>query len=764
MPTRTKKDKTTITSCRFVCCKEGLRVKDKRDYLTVNPRQETRTDCKAKISLVLQDGKLRVKEFVEEHNHVLHTMQTAHMLASQRHVSEIQAHEIELANDSGIQQRASFTLASMHVGGRDNLGYTRLDQKNYLRTRRQNSMKYGEAGSLLGYFQDQISSNPSFFHAFQMDSEEQITNIFWADARMQLDYGYFGDVISLDTTYCTNNAHRPLALFSGFNHHRGVVIFGAALLYDETTASFNWLFETFLKAHNQKKPLTMFTDQDQAMAKAIQEVFPNTCHGLCTWHLMQNGIKHLGNLMKNGSHFLQDFKACMYRYEEETEFEAAWSKILLDYNVHENTWIRSIYSLKEKWAACYMKRFLTLGMRSTQLSESLNADVKRCLKPDVDILQFFKHFELVVEDKRYNELKCEFEAREKVPRLRYPSSPMIQQLAKVYTPTIFEMFQDQIDLFFTCCVKQRRESESLIEYVINMLNHKGEWKVLFYPQEKSISCTCRKFENFGILCCHAVKAFEANDVKEVPDQYILKRWSKNARIGVIFDVNGREVEEDPKLVRTLQYKSLCKIMIKLASDVSGNHEEVSLVQSGIDELINKVMTLRLGTITTNRHQKETSLVHSSTNDTITPSSIDTLQPTGIKKRQGRKSSKRLKSSVEVRLSRTSSKPTVKNSQSEQSTDIGAQSQVQFENPFSFTKFSSDILPDMFSHKPLIQECCPFELKQNQPCHHTSFTSYHIGIHSRSGCTTISVPTAPTTSQAATPGEQEGIVAEPPTGH
>ncbi|KAF7843486.1 protein FAR1-RELATED SEQUENCE 5-like [Senna tora] len=75
--------------------KEGLRVKDKRDYLTVNPRQETRTDCKAKISLVLQDGKLRVKEFVEEHNHVLHTMQTAHMLASQQHVSEIQAHEIE---------------------------------------------------------------------------------------------------------------------------------------------------------------------------------------------------------------------------------------------------------------------------------------------------------------------------------------------------------------------------------------------------------------------------------------------------------------------------------------------------------------------------------------------------------------------------------------------------------------------------------------------------------------------------------------------
>lgn len=48
-----------------------------------------------------------------------------------------------------------------------------------------------------------------------MDLEEQITNVFWADAKMLIDYESFGDVISVDTTYCTNRAHRPLALFSG---------------------------------------------------------------------------------------------------------------------------------------------------------------------------------------------------------------------------------------------------------------------------------------------------------------------------------------------------------------------------------------------------------------------------------------------------------------------------------------------------------------------------------------------------------------------
>jgi hypothetical protein len=61
------------------------------------------------------------------------------------------------------------------------------------------------------------------------------TNIFWVDARMIIDYAYFGDVITFDTTCGTNKELRPLGVFTGFNHHRGVVIFGVALLYDETT-------------------------------------------------------------------------------------------------------------------------------------------------------------------------------------------------------------------------------------------------------------------------------------------------------------------------------------------------------------------------------------------------------------------------------------------------------------------------------------------------------------------------------------------------
>ena len=120
-------------------------------------------------------------------------------------------------------------------------------------------MEHGEAISLGRYFNRQLNENRSYYFATQLDCEELITNIFWADARMIIDYSHFGDVIMFDTTYSTNRDARPLGVFLGLNHHRETVVFGGALLYDETIESFVWLFETFLEAMSEKKPITIFT-------------------------------------------------------------------------------------------------------------------------------------------------------------------------------------------------------------------------------------------------------------------------------------------------------------------------------------------------------------------------------------------------------------------------------------------------------------------------------------------------------------------------
>ncbi|KAK9705025.1 hypothetical protein RND81_07G027800 [Saponaria officinalis] len=327
-------------------------------------------------------------------------------MSSQRKITETQAISIELADASGIKPRAAHELHVAQVGKSSNLNYTHRDHKNYLRSKRQKDLMYGEAGSLLKYFHEQTLENPSFQYSIQLDSEEQITNIFWADVKMLIDYSLFGDKLAFDTTFGTNKENRPIGVFVGFNHFREIVVFGAALLYDETTESFNCLFETFLATHGNKMPKTIFTDQDIAMGKAIAEVMPDTWHGLCTWHIMQNATKHL---LHDGSSVLRQFKACMYEYNDEASFEQAFT--ILRSTVTKSSWLDGIYDLKKKWAECYMPNVFSLGMRSTQLSESFNKDLKDYLQCKLDVMRFFKQFERVIKKKRENEIISEYESR-----------------------------------------------------------------------------------------------------------------------------------------------------------------------------------------------------------------------------------------------------------------------------------------------------------------------------------------------------------------
>jgi transposase-like protein len=137
------------------------------------------------------------------------------------------------------------------------------------------------------------------------------------------------------------------------------------------------------------------------VGKAIAEVFSEAWHGLCTFHIMQNATKHLHEEKSENNKdidILSEFSACMYKYEDIAEFEQKFE--LMRKKVTKQSWLDSIYKLKEKWVECYMKDVFTLGMRSTQLSESFNNDLKIHFKSDFDIIRFLKHFERVVQGKK----------------------------------------------------------------------------------------------------------------------------------------------------------------------------------------------------------------------------------------------------------------------------------------------------------------------------------------------------------------------------
>ncbi|KAL5776613.1 hypothetical protein ACOSP7_009539 [Xanthoceras sorbifolium] len=139
-----------------------------------------------------------------------------------------------------------------------------------------------------------------------------------------------------------------------------------------------------------KAPKTIFIDQDAAMAKALTIVMPETYHRLCMWHMMQNALKHVSGVFGGPGGVESVLSRFMDNIEEESQFVTEWNDMLDAYGMHDNDWLKT-------WSA---------GMKSTQLNESFNASLKDYLKSDLNLSQFFMHFERMVNDKRYKELEA----------------------------------------------------------------------------------------------------------------------------------------------------------------------------------------------------------------------------------------------------------------------------------------------------------------------------------------------------------------------
>nr|XP_027067814.1 protein FAR1-RELATED SEQUENCE 5-like [Coffea arabica] len=523
------KDKDSVTtSRRYSCCKEGVKRKYKGDVMPKRTRAPTKTGCGAKMVIILFRGTMKycVHDLVLERNHELHITQCAHMMPSQRKVSVAQGFQGEISEDAGFSMKQSHELMGKEAGGMGNVDYTRDDLKRYLRTRRERSLKYGEAGSMINYFQEQTLENPSFFHAVQLDCEEEITNIFWTDTGMLIDYNFFGDVVTFDTTYKKNKEYRLLGVFVGFNQHRQIVIFGAHIMYDETIDFFKWVFGTFLEAMYGKRPSTILTDQDHAMAAALSVVMPETFHSLCTFHIRRNFMKHLGNHCKENSDLLYIFGACIYEFEEVEQFN-----------------------------------------------------------------RFFRHFNRVVDEKRHNELIAEYEMRQKLPMVGLRQTPMFVHASETYSPTIFVTFQNKYGESTAMIILRQQDAAMFMEFTVMRYDGGPERIVVFNRNDLSMRCSCKKYENEGILYGHALKVFDTVGIKIIPPEYVKKRWTKRARVGDCFDRQGWEVVADPKIMISTRYREFAPTMIKVATRAAMSEDTSKVAITVISDLAKRIELL-----------------------------------------------------------------------------------------------------------------------------------------------------------------------------
>lgn len=537
---RSRKDDTVIMR-RFVCTREGFHSKRViyDDGKKKRKRGTTREGCMAMIEVIRKDhGKWVVTKLVTEHTHMVALPE-----------------KVRPRDDKAIIPGNVGLLHGESSGGFNNL-------KNFNRGIRVNPFgEGGEAQGLLEYLKRMQAENPAFFYAIQVDNSNCMTNVFWADAKARMAYQYFGDAVTFDTTYKKTKYMMPFATFRGVNHHLQSVNFGCALLMDETKGSYVWLLETWVAAMGGRHPVSLVTDRDKAMEGAITRVFPNTRHRFCKWHILSRCKQKLSDVYLKHVTLKRDLKECINESETIEDFETRWEYILDKYNLWDNTWLQSLYNIRRQWATVYQKDTFFPELSVSRRSESLNKFFKKHFNAKTSLLVFVSLFDQHLASQYEKEAQADFTTVYSKPLLRTPS-PMEKQAAGVYTKAVFDKFQVEFVESLGYYV-DKIEDDPIIKYSVAKEedNHRT-YIVYFSESDKKANCSCCKFEYSGILCRHILRVFFIVGVRMLPEEYILKRWTRTATSNVVLE----ERAIDPGLSFQEQliawYNDLCLDAVK----------------------------------------------------------------------------------------------------------------------------------------------------------------------------------------------------------
>ncbi|XP_042422989.1 protein FAR-RED IMPAIRED RESPONSE 1-like [Zingiber officinale] len=500
----------------FGCSKNGKtapRVKN-----SFYPRPCSKTDCKAKINITVQnDGSCVITSIQLEHNHALSSRKSRHFRCNK--VLDFQTkRKLELNDQAGITLSKSFQSFVVEAGGYENLSFDERKCRNYVAESRRLRLGNGDVEALNNYFYRMQSRNSNFFYVIDVDEDSRIRNIFWADARSRAACDSFSDVITFDTTYLTNSYDMSFAPFVGVNHHGESILLGCGLISKEDSETFIWLFKSWLTCMRGRAPRAIITDQCKAMEIAIVEVFPNSHHRLCLWHIMKK-LPAKFSSHANYKLIKRNLKNIVYNSMTSEECDSNWKKLIEEFNLEKNDWLNSLYEIRHKWMPVYVKDKFWAGMSTSQRSESMNAFFDDYVHSKTTLKQFIEQYD--------NALKSKIEKEDN---------------------SDFASFNSIIPVI----------SGNPIE-----------------KQFQSMKCLCRLFEFRGIVCRHLMSVIVKRNITIVPENYILERWRKDIKRGYqgitnIYDDSYHHAEERQR------YNNLQPLLQEVGQLGSKNDERTAI--------------------------------------------------------------------------------------------------------------------------------------------------------------------------------------------
>ncbi|XP_021974744.2 protein FAR1-RELATED SEQUENCE 5-like [Helianthus annuus] len=407
----------------------------------------------------------------------------------------------------------------------------------------------------------------------------------WKDVfSMYKDYAvYSGFSIHKGQTKRWKGYNMIFVPFTGVDNHKQCVTFGAGLLFNETTESYKWLLESFLKAH-KKQPKLVLTDQDPSMKAAISEVFTDSRHRLCMWHIMKK-------LPTKFCVFIciycwrpvtnSELRALIYRlvwsiHMKPSTFETRWQLLMEEYRLQDHDWLNDMYSIRDQWVPAYFCDIpMCCLMKTTSRCESSNSSFKVNSSSANTLVQFMLCYETRIDNHRYRQRVAEFKTSSSV--FMDSTDLAIEKHAfELYTHAISTEVRKEIykgKLF--CYIVNTEDCDDVCVYYVNQLDKRNNttntFTVKLELSNQSVSCSCNNFIRIGYLCRHIFCVYRVNNIEKIPAQFVVKRWSRDVLPKSLFSIESRYgVDTRPQAAARSQILEIVTECVDaLRSDVGG---------------------------------------------------------------------------------------------------------------------------------------------------------------------------------------------------
>ncbi|KAL4283470.1 hypothetical protein GQ457_16G030280 [Hibiscus cannabinus] len=488
---RSKND-GSITSRRFVCSKEGF-------------QHPSRVGCGAFMRIKRTDsGSWMVDRLNKDHNHDLE-------------VQTVCQKKFSTASKKFIEEETN-GMVSVDLGEMNNSKITKRSRENKIGT--------DWYPVLLDYFQTKQAEDTGFFYSVEVDNGS-CRSVFWADGRSRYSCSQFGDVIIFDTSYRKSNYEVPFATFIGVNHHKQPVLLGSALIANESKECFAWLFQTWFKAMSWCRPKSIIADQDIAIQQTITEVFPGTHHRFSSWQIR---AKERENLRSMPIEFRYEYEKCIYESQTTVEFNTTWNSLINKYSLKGNVWLQHMYDKRESWVPLYLRGKFFAGI---PIGESVESFFGTQVNGQTSLREFISRYEQGLEQRREEERKEDFNSFN-LQAFSQTKEAIEEQCKRLYTFTIFKIFQDELLQSYSYIGIKTYEEGTICRYLVRRSGSENDkHAVTFSAVNLSVNCSCQMFEFEGVLCRHVLKVFKLLNIRELPSQYILPRWLRNAEYRIL---------------------------------------------------------------------------------------------------------------------------------------------------------------------------------------------------------------------------------------